>query len=216
MSKIKVFIVDDHDLFREGVKFVLSATDDFDVVGDACNGAVFLDKLKTVCPDIILMDIDMPVMNGFEATEKAISTYPSLKIVCLSMHGDQGHYLKMIELGVKGFVLKDAGILQLKDAIRDVNQGGNYFSQELLMNIILKKQTTPQGEQLRIKLDISERELHVLQLICKAYSNKQIADELFISPKTVEGHKAKLMDKTGTANSVALVLFALKNHLVEI
>jgi two-component system, NarL family, response regulator DegU len=84
------------------------------------------------------------------------------------------------------------------------------------MNSILKKQTNPQGEQLRIKLDISERELDILKLICKAYSNKQIADELFISPKTVEGHKAKLMDKTDTTNSVALVLYAIKNHLVEI
>lgn len=132
------------------------------------------------------------------------------------MHGDQGHYLKMIELGVKGFVIKDSGINQLKDAIIEVFNGGNYFSQELLMNIILKKNSSPMGEQLRLQLEISDRELEVLKLLCKAYTNKQIADTLFISPKTVEGHKAKLMEKTNTTNGVSLVLFAIKNHMVEI
>jgi len=213
---IKILIVDDHDLFREGVKYILSKVPEFIVVDDASNGVDYLEKLKTVKPDIVLMDIDMPRMNGFEATKQSLDSYPYLKIITLSMHGDQGHYMRMIELGVKGFVLKDAGISQLKDAIIEVHQGRNYFSQELLMNIILRKESSPSGEQLRRQLEISERELEVLRLICKAYSNKQIADTLFISPKTVEGHKAKLMEKTNMSNAVSLVLFAIKNHLVEI
>jgi DNA-binding NarL/FixJ family response regulator len=213
---IKIVIVDDHDLFREGVKYILSKVPEFHIVGDASNGADYLEKLNTAKPDIVLMDIDMPRMNGFEATQRSLDKYPDLKIITLSMHGDQGHYMRMIELGVKGFVLKDAGIGQLKDAIIEVYQGRNFFSQELLMNIILRKESSPSGEQLRRKLEISERELEVLQLICKACTNKQIADSLFISPKTVEGHKAKLMEKTESSNAVALVLFAIKNHLVEI
>ncbi len=213
---IKIFIVDDHDLFREGVKFVLSKNPDFEIVAEASNGIEYLNKLKEVTPDVVLMDIDMPVMNGFEATQKSIELYPSLKIITLSMHGDQGHYQKMIELGVKGFVLKDAGGLQLSEAIREVDKGRNFFSQELLMKIILKKESSPVGEQLRRKLDISDREFDVLKLLCKAYTNNQIADELFISPKTVEGHKAKLMIKTDTTNSVALVLYAIRNHLIEL
>lgn len=213
---IKIFIVDDHDLFREGVKFVLSKNTDFEIVAEASNGIEYLNKLKEVTPDVVLMDIDMPVMNGFEATQKSIELYPSLKIITLSMHGDQGHYQKMIELGVKGFVLKDAGGLQLSEAIREVDKGRNFFSQELLMKIILKKESSPVGEQLRKKLDISDREFDVLKLLCKAYTNNQIADELFISPKTVEGHKAKLMIKTDTTNSVALVLYAIRNHLIEL
>lgn len=213
---IKIFIVDDHDLFREGVKFVLSKNTDFEIVAEASNGIEYLNKLKEVTPDVVLMDIDMPVMNGFEATQKSIELYPSLKIITLSMHGDQGHYQKMIELGVKGFVLKDAGGLQLSEAIHEVDKGRNFFSQELLMKIILKKESSPVGEQLRKKLDISDREFDVLKLLCKAYTNNQIADELFISPKTVEGHKAKLMIKTDTTNSVALVLYAIRNHLIEL
>jgi DNA-binding NarL/FixJ family response regulator len=213
---IKIMIVDDHDLFREGVKYILSKVPEFQIIDDASNGVEYLEKIKTTKPDIVLMDIDMPRMNGFDATRRSLEIYPDLKIITLSMHGDQGHYQRMIELGVKGFVLKDSGISQLKDAINEVHRGKNYFSQELLMSIILKKDPSPQGEQLQHQLEISEREFEVLQLICKAYTNKQIADTLFISPKTVEGHKAKLMEKTNSSNSVALVLFAIKNHLVEI
>lgn len=215
-ESIKIMIVDDHDLFREGVKYILSKVSGFVIVDDASTGVEYLEKLKIVTPDIVLMDIDMPRMNGFEATKQSLELYPDLKIITLSMHGDQGHYLKMIELGVKGFVLKDAGINQLKDAISKVFAGQNYFSQELLMNIILKKENTPKGEQLRHHLEISDREMEVLELICKASPNKEIAEKLFISPKTVEGHKAKLMEKTNTSNSVSLVLFAIKNHLVAI
>jgi len=215
-ESIKIMIVDDHDLFREGVKFILSKVPEFEIIDDAANGFDYLEKLKTVKPDIVLMDIDMPRINGFEATRRSLEIYPDLKIITLSMHGDQDHYVRMIELGVKGFVLKDAGVNQLKEAINEVFLGRNYFSQELLMNIILRKGNSPKGEQLRKKLDISEREIEVLQLACKALTNKQIADNLFISPKTVEGHKAKLMEKTSTSNAIALVLFAIKNHLVEI
>jgi DNA-binding NarL/FixJ family response regulator len=215
-NSIKIIIVDDHDLFREGMKYILSKIPGFEVVADASDGIDYLEKLQTIIPDIVLMDIDMPRMNGFEAVEKSIRLFPNLKIITLSMHGDQYHYLRMIELGVKGFVLKDSGINQLKEAIVEVFNGRNYFSQELLMNIILKKEQTPQGENLRRKLEISDRELEVLQLMCKAFQNRGIGEKLFISIKTVEGHKAKLMEKTNTSNAVSLVLFAIKNHLVEI
>jgi DNA-binding NarL/FixJ family response regulator len=216
IEKIKIFLVDDHDLFREGVKFVLSKSNNIEVVGEASNGADYIDLIKIQKPDVVLMDIDMPVINGFEATQRSLEIYPDLKIITLSMHGDQGHYQRMTELGVKGFLLKDSGSNQLRIAIEEVYNGRNYFSQELLMNIILKKDKSTPGQELIEQLDISERELDVLGLLCKARTNKQIADELFISPKTVEGHKARLMLKTDTSNSLALVLFAIKNHLVEL
>lgn len=213
---IKIMIVDDHDLFREGLKYILLKIPGFQIIADASDGIEYLEKLKTITPDVVLMDIDMPRMNGFDATRKSLELYRDLKIISLSMHGDQGHYLKMIELGVKGFVLKDSGISQLKEAIIEVYQGRSYFSQELLMNIILKKEQSPQGDLLRKQLEISDRELEVLKLICKAFQNKDIGEKLFISTKTVEGHKAKLMEKTNTSNSISLVLYAIKNHLVEI
>lgn len=213
---LSVFIVDDHDLFREGVKYVLSKSEKYTIIGEAANGVEFLEKISSVLPDVVLMDIDMPAMNGFEATQRAVSLYSHIKIIVLSMHGDQGHYQKMTELGVKGFVLKDSGSSQLQLAIDEVCAGRNYFSQELLLNIILNKEQSPHGKKMIEQFDISQREIDILELMCKAKTNKQIADELFISPKTVEGHKAKLMQKTDTSNSVALVLFAIKNHLIEL
>ncbi len=132
------------------------------------------------------------------------------------MHGDHGHYKKMIEAGAKGFVLKSAGINQLSAAIDEVSIGNVYFSQELLMNIILKNDDQTTGSEYAKQLDISDREMDVLKLMCKGLTNKQIADELFISIKTVEGHKSKLMLKTETNSAVSLVLFAIKNKLVEL
>lgn len=215
-ESIKIFIVEDHDMFREGLKFVLGSNPRYAIVGEASNGKEFLDKLDGDLPDVVLMDIDMPVMNGIEATKTALEKYPGLNIVTLSMHGDDGHYNKMIEAGVKGFVLKNAGANQLSEAIDNISNGNVYFSQELLMNIILNKRDQDKTVNLKDNLDISDREMDVLKLICKGYTNKQIADQLFISVKTVEGHKSKLMMKTETNNTVSLVLFSIKNQLVEI
>ena len=155
-------------------------------------------------------------MNGIEATQKALELFPDLKIISLSMHGDFGHYNKMIEAGVKGFVLKNSGVNQLTHAINEIFTGNAYFSHELLMNIIQQKDEDFQSGNLLSELEISERELEVLKHICKGLTNKEIAEKLFISIKTVEGHKSKLMLKTDTKNTVSLVLFSIKNGLVEI
>lgn len=215
-NSIKIAIVEDHDMFREGLRYVLSSNPNFQIVAEASNGAVFLETLKQQIPDVVLMDIDMPVMNGIDTTLEALKSYPELKIITLSMHSDYGHYKKMIDSGAKGFVLKNSGVNQLTDAIVEVNKGNPYFSQELLMNIILKKEAPPSSSELIQKLEISDREMDVLRLICQGNSNKQIADKLFISIKTVEGHKSKLMLKTETNNTVSLVLFSIKNQLVDL
>lgn len=215
-NKIKIFIVEHHEMFRDSIKFVLSTSEFFEIVGEASNGRDFLNQIDEKYPDVVLMDIDMPIMNGVDATREAIIKHPDLKVLALSMHSDHGHYKKMIEAGVKGFVLKSAGINQLSASIQEINRGNVYFSQELLMNIILKNDNQLSGMEYAQKLDISEREMDVLKLICKGNSNKQIADQLFISVKTVEGHKSKLMLKTETSSAVSLVLFAVKNKLVEL
>lgn len=211
---IKIFIVEDHAMFREGLKYVLQTIPKYEIVGEAESGSVFLNSLKGIIPDVVLMDIDMPGMNGIDATRIAIQKYPDMKILSLSMHGDYDHYQKMIEAGAKGFVLKNAGINQLTSAIDDIYKGKVYFSQELLMNIIHSKETVSNDANMIDKLEISEREVEVLQLICKGFSNKEIADKLFISVKTVEGHKSKLMLKTDSKNTVSLVLFALRSKLI--
>ena len=209
MRKVRLFLVDDHQLFRNGLKFILSERKDMEVAGEASNGKEFLDLLDFVKPDLVLMDIGMPVMDGVEATRRALEKYPQLKILVLSMYDESEYYNSMIELGVKGFVLKDMDNEELYEAIRKVNAGGTHFSQELLLSIIKRK--TPEN-----KIILTRREKEVLDLICKGYSNQQISDKLIISQRTVERHRANLLAKTDSRNSISLVVFAIKNRLISI
>lgn len=207
--KIKVAIVDDHQLFRNGLKFIIGNESDMEVIIEASNGKEFIFFLENLKPDIVLMDINMPEMDGVETSRKSLEIYPDLNILVLSMYGDVEYYNTMIDLGVKGFILKDIDNNELTNAIRKVYTGGNYFSQELLLNLIKNK---PDGSG----IDLTKREMEVLELICKGYSNQQISEELFISQRTVERHRSSLLYKTDSKNSVSLVVFAIKNNLVKI
>lgn len=208
-KKIQVALVDDHQLFRNGINFIIGDTEDIEIAFEASNGKEFLDLLDQFQPDVVLMDINMPVLNGIEATKRAIEKYPDLKVLVLSMFGEVDYYNTMIDFGVKGFILKDVDNEELIDAIRKVNNGGNYFSQELLLQLIKNK---PSGEL----VDLTKREKEVLELICMGFSNQEISEKLFISQRTVERHRSSLLFKTDSKNSVSLVVFAIKNGLVKI
>ena len=208
-SKIKVAIVDDHQLFRNGLKFIIESESDMEVLLEASNGKQFLDYLESLKPDVVLMDINMPEMDGVETTRRALEKFDDLNVLVLSMYGDIEYYNTMIDLGVKGFVLKDIDNDELADAIRRVFHGGNYFSQELLLRLI-KHKPDESG------IDLTKREKEVLELICKGYSNQQISEELYISQRTVERHRSSLLFKTDSKNSISLVVFAIKNGLVKI
>lgn len=208
-QKISVAIVDDHQLFRNGLKFIIENEDDMEVVIEASNGKQFLDFLTSLKPEIVLMDINMPEMDGVETTRRALEIYSDLHIIVLSMYDDVEYYNTMIDLGVKGFVLKDIDNDELADALRRVYNGGSYFSQELLLRLIKNK-------PIEDGIDLTRREKEVLELICKGYSNMQISEELFISQRTVERHRSSLLFKTNSKNSVSLVVFAIKNNLVKI
>jgi DNA-binding NarL/FixJ family response regulator len=210
MGKIKAILVDDHQLFRSGLKFILQDVEGIDVIAEASNGKEFLELLSHAKPDIVLMDINMPEMNGIEATEKALAIYPDLKILILSMFGDDDYYNTMIDLGVKGFILKDADNEELKTAINRIIDGNSYFSQELLIKLIKNKTTVDHNIQL------TKRELEILELICKGLSTNEIADQLNISIRTVERHRSSLLLKTNSNNSIKLVIYAIKNNLVKI
>ena len=209
MKKIQIILVDDHQLFRSGLRFILSENENFDVVGEASNGKEFLNLLEYFKPDVVLMDINMPEMNGIEATKRGLEIYPEMKILVLSMFGDTEYYNTMIDLGVKGFILKDIDNTELYNAIQKIHQGGNYFSQELLLELIKNK---PPDEA----ITLTQREKEVLTLICSGYSNQQISDKLFISQRTVERHRSSLLLKTDSKNSISLVIYAIKNKLVKI
>ncbi len=217
MASKKVIIVDDHTLFRNGLKLLINNTSDFRVVGEAADGRMFLDMLESDgLPDVVLLDINMPEMDGIEDAETALSRYPGLPIITLFMYGEEDYYFKMVSLGVKGFVLKNSDIQEVVDAMESVAAGGTYFSQELLVNLVSNLRSTGSSSIVSDGEILSEREREILFLICKGLSNQEIGEELFISKRTVDKHRANILAKTNCKNTANLVVFAIKNHLVEI
>ncbi len=213
MEKIRIIIADDHQLFRNGLKILLNAFPEFDVTGEASNGEEFLNLLKNSEADIALMDINMPEMDGIEATKKGLKICPSINIIALSMYGEEEYYYKMVDAGAKGFLLKDSDISEVKEAIITINKGGSYFSQELLHHVIQK---IKHREHESKSANLSKRETEILFKICEGLSNQEIADTLFISKRTVDKHRANLLGKTDSKNTASLILFAIRNKLIEI
>jgi DNA-binding NarL/FixJ family response regulator len=212
---IKLIIVDDHKIFREGLKTLLEKIGKFEVIAEASNGQELIDILPYKKPDIILLDINMPVMDGTAAAEIISRDYPDIHILVLSMFGEEEYYHKMIQIGAKGFILKETGYRELEKALEDIYHGDCYFSQELLRRIIYKTSTQPKKTTL-LTNQLTKREIEVLYFICKGFTNQEIADKLYISIRTVEIHKAHLLEKTNSKNTINLILYALKNKLVEL
>lgn len=212
MNKIQIAIVDDHSLFRDGIKLVLNQIEGFEVIYDTPDGRDFIDFITKSPVDIVLMDIEMPQINGIETTVKALEIVPDLKIIALTMFTDEMHYVQMLKAGVKGFILKKADKYQLQQAIEEVYKGGNYFSQEIIQK--LANQAT--GKRSSAPDHLSEREKDVLNLICKGRTSKEIADTLFISIKTVEAHRTSILRKADARNVAELIIWAVKNNLVTL
>jgi len=213
MEKTRIIIADDHQLFRNGLKILLNAFPDFEVAGEASNGEEFLRLIKTTPADVALMDINMPEMDGIEATRRGLKICPDLNIIALSMYGEEEYYYKMVDAGAKGFLVKDSDISEVKEAILTVKKGGSYFSQELLYHVIQK---IKHRENESKTANLSKREKEILFKICEGYSNQEIAESLFISKRTVDKHRANLLGKTNSKNTASLILFAIRNKLIEI
>jgi DNA-binding NarL/FixJ family response regulator len=209
MKKPGIIIVDDHKLFRSGLRYILEESGNYQVIAECSNGVEFLELLKKHTPQLVIMDINMPVMNGIEASKLALELHPALNILILSMYGEAEYYNALLQIGVKGFVLKDADNDEFIAGVNKVLKGGTFFSQELLLNIIRKE---TQSETVKL----SKRELEVLGLISKGHSNQEISGMLNISQRTVERHRTSLLEKTGSRNSISLIVYALKNNLISI
>ena len=198
-QKPNIILVDDHLIFRQGLKSIFTIENIANVIGEASNGLELLNLLTHLKPDLVLMDIDMPHMNGLEATEKALELMPELKIIAFSMFSDEEYYYKMIDRGVKGFILKTSGINELENAIKNVMSGDTYFSNELLRKIINNFGHSNSNKP-TLQDNLTDREIEILQQICLGLSTDEIAEKLFISPKTVKSHKStcwrKLYAKT--------------------
>jgi DNA-binding NarL/FixJ family response regulator len=214
-AKLRIIVVDDHEFFRKGLVLVLNKLKYVEVVGEAVNGKEFLDMIETTPADIVLMDINMPVINGADATREALAKFPHLKIVALSSNEDEGSLETMIDAGVKGFLLKNIDKEILNRALQVIEQDKPYFSDEF-MPYFTKKYLVAKEPASTTFNNISKREMEVLQLIANGLSNQEIADKLCISLRTVTNHRAALYQKTGTNNTAALLSLAIKNGWVKI
>lgn len=214
MERLSILISDDHKLFREGMRLILNNLSYIDQVYEVSDGLEcvrFFENGGQV--NLVFMDIEMPKMNGIEATSKILSVYPETNIIALSMYADEEYYTKMIEAGAKGFILKNSGIKEVEEAILQVISGKSFFSHEILTGFIKNMSRKEQ----RLSLNkLSEREEEVLYLICKGFSNQEIAENLNISKRTVDKHRENLLLKTDSKNTAGLVVYAIKNEIIEI
>ena len=175
-----------------------------------------MDLIKKLNPEIILMDINMPEMNGVEASARALEIKPNLNILVLSMYDDYSYYSKLVSIGVKGFITKSSGKNELESAITAVGNSECYFSSDLLRNILIEINKSQGKSMLPDNIEFTKRELEVLKLICNGFATNEIAEKLYLSNKTIDNHRSKLLQKTGVKNSVGLVIYAIKNKVVTI
>ena len=210
MEIYKLVIVDDHIIFRKGLHTILNEIGIIKVVAEASNAVELFDILKKQDVDVILMDINMPGIDGIEATKKVLSKYPDIKVIALTMHEEIGYFNKMMEAGAEGFLLKKTTKDELEEAIQTVMNDENYFSSEFAGASQLNKKP-----KVATDIKLSEREVEVLEMICKGFSNADISRELGLSQRTIDGHRARLFEKTGAKNAPNLVMFAIKHDLVK-
>jgi two-component system, NarL family, response regulator LiaR len=214
-STVKIIIVDDHEIFRNGLKMVLGKLDYTDVVGEAANGQDFLDLIRKVSCDIVLMDIEMPIMSGIDASKIALKEFPELKIISLTMFTDDNYVQSMIDAGVKGFLVKNINKDTLNKAITIVAGGGNYYSEELF-KFFTRKLNTKEDSNNADNIKFTAREKEILQLLSEGLNNKEIADVLYVSERTVVGHKSNMLAKTGCKSAISLLAYALRHKLIII
>lgn len=216
-EQLTLLIVDDHKIFRDGLKLLLSQFPFIGEVHEASNGQEFLDMVGDIQPDLVMIDINMPVMGGIEATRAALERYPELKIIVLTTFHDEDFIEQMMIAGVEGYMLKRSTPEEFETAMNRVAAGGNYFSDEIVRTVATKLNKIREESMARTSLPVfTEREKEVLELLCKGLNNDQISDIIHISPKTIEKHKSNLFQKTDTNNTINLILYAIRNDLVQI
>jgi DNA-binding NarL/FixJ family response regulator len=216
VADIKLIIADDHEIFRDGFKLMLSKFPEIKLVGEAANGRELLELIEKENPDVILTDIKMPVMDGIEATKKIVELYPDKGIIGLSMYDDDELIIEMLEAGAKGYLIKNAGKEQIIEAIKTVYNDEPYYcrtTSNKLTQMIAKSRFNPYKKT--EKTEFSEREKEIIACICDEMTNKEIGDKLFISVRTVEGHRLKILEKMNVKNTVGLVVYAIKNGIVK-
>ena len=220
MEKINIVIADDEQLFRSGIRFILEREPNFNISFEAENGKKLLDFLRTTkeFPDIILMDLNMPEMNGVEATKIIHKTHPNIKVVVLTSYNSKSFITNMIDVGASSYLVKNTSPKMVVHTINEVHKKGFYYDEKVL-SIINQNIISSSGKRIKNDLEqnlLSKREIDVLELICAQKTTLEIANELFISPRTVEGHRNNLLLKTKSKNIAGLVIYGIQKKLIEI
>ena len=219
MENIKLIVVDDHQIVRDGIGALLMKYKDIEIVAEASNGEELITILKSIVPDVIIMDISMPKMDGFQASEIIRKEYPEVHIIIFSSHSETENLARAIELGVKGILPKNTIREELVEAIYQVNQGKDFISKYISPVALfdyIKENKDKKDTLSNLKNKLTDRELELLQLIVSGSTNKEIADKLFISQRTVEKHKSNIISKLEMKSVVDLVKFAIKNKIVDL
>lgn len=215
MNRIRVLVVDDHTIMRDGICALLAVAGDMEVVGEAANGREALDMVKQLAPDVVLMDIAMPIMNGLEATRRICREFPKTKVLALTQYDDKEFVFPVIEAGACGFISKAAASLELVLGIRSAYRGQSFLSPSVARLLVEDYQTAAGMRDSHDPYErLTERERDVLKLVAEGYTTKEIADMLVISPKTVEGHRTALRAKLGIRNRTDLIKYALRKGII--
>ena len=217
MKKIKVLIVDDHTLVRAGIRSLLALVDDIEVVGEASDGKEALVKVRQLMPDVVLMDLAMPVMGGLEATRRLRREFPGIKVLALTQYDDSEYVIPIIEAGARGFVTKMSAFSELAAAIQAAYRGESYLSSTAATALVeeYQQRTTTEGEQDPYQ-QLTDREREVLKLVAEGRTSREIDEMLIVSPKTVEWYKSSLMNKLNIHSRTDLIKYAIRKRVITI
>jgi DNA-binding NarL/FixJ family response regulator len=217
MKNIRVLIVDDHTLVRDGIRALLALATDIEVVGEAANGREALEQIKKLAPHIVLMDLAMPIMSGLDAIRRIRKEFPSIKVLALTQYDDSDYVIPVIEAGARGFVTKMAAFSELASAIQAVNKGESYLSPSAAAALVAECQQKTAGENDQdIYNCLSDKEKEVLRLVAEGHTAREIAELLMVSPKTVEWYKTNLMNKLDLHNKTDLIKYAIRRSLISL
>ncbi len=217
MNKVKLFLADDHPIVRDGLRFLLNAQPDMEVVGEAADGRATLREIRDAQPDIVILDIAMPVLNGIAVAEQIQELYPGMQVIILSMHATTEHIFRALRAGAEGYLVKETAGEEVLDAIRTVQAGGRYLSHEIsdkvIEDYILQRESVAEASPLD---RLSAREREVLQLVAEGRSSIEIGEILSLSPKTVDTYRSRMMQKLGIDDLPALVKFAIQHGVISL
>jgi len=212
MDKRRILLVDDHQLIIDGLRGFIEELDSVVVIGEANNGQDAITYTGVLSPDLILMDIDMPILSGIQATQEIKKNHPNVKIIIISMHNEKGLIKKLISFGADGYLLKNSPKKEVIEAVQMVLNGGKYFSTDVLLSLEKKKVVFDNSNEMT---QLTDREIEIIRLVADGLTNKEIGEQLFISHRTVDTHRTNLMKKLNVTNVAGLIRFAFKNKIIQ-